>query len=91
MSEMLTGMEEAIPALRRYARTLLRNPQDADDLVHDVLIRALDHMSSRRTDQPIRPWLLRRRMTCTASRPCKPSIAFPPSNGKYCFSSVSRT
>ena len=57
MSDVLVGMEAAIPALRRYARALLRNPQDADDLVHDVLVLALDHLSARHTDGAVRPWL----------------------------------
>ena len=31
----------AIPALRRYARALTRNAEEADDLVQDTLLRAL--------------------------------------------------
>jgi RNA polymerase sigma-70 factor (ECF subfamily) len=57
MSDVLASMEAAIPALRRYARALQRNPQDADDLVHDVLVRALDHLHTRHADAPLRPWL----------------------------------
>jgi RNA polymerase sigma-70 factor, ECF subfamily len=57
MSEVLASIEASIPALRRYARALLRNPQDADDLVHDVLVRALDRMHTRHPDAAIRPWL----------------------------------
>jgi RNA polymerase sigma factor (sigma-70 family) len=58
MSEELVSIETSIPSLRRYARALLRNPQDADDLVHDVLVRALDHMHTHHADAPVRPWLL---------------------------------
>ncbi|CAH2603552.1 Sigma-70 family RNA polymerase sigma factor [Rhodovastum atsumiense] len=57
MPDLLASIEASIPALRRYARALLRNSQDADDLVHDVLVRALDHMHGLRADVPIRPWL----------------------------------
>ncbi len=57
MSDVLASIEASIPALRRYARALLRNPQDADDLVHDVLLRALDRMHTRNRDAPVRPWL----------------------------------
>lgn len=54
---MLANIEDCIPALRRYAVALLRDRQDADDLVHDCLVRALDKMHTRRDDVDIRPWL----------------------------------
>ena len=50
-------VEECIPALRRYAAVLLRNPQDQDDLVHDCLVRALDRWHTRREDASLRSWL----------------------------------
>jgi RNA polymerase sigma-70 factor (ECF subfamily) len=50
-------MEACIPALRRYAGTLLRNRQEVDDLVHDCLVRALDRLHTRRNDADMRPWL----------------------------------
>jgi RNA polymerase sigma-70 factor (ECF subfamily) len=34
-------IQETIPALRRYARALTREPEAADDLVQDTLVRAL--------------------------------------------------
>jgi len=46
-----------VPALRRYAWSLLRSPDDADDLVHDCLVRALDKLGTRREDADIRAWL----------------------------------
>jgi RNA polymerase sigma-70 factor (ECF subfamily) len=36
----LSKLEEAIPALHRYARALLRDRAEADDLVQDCLVRA---------------------------------------------------
>lgn len=54
---MLPSIEACIPALRRYAAALLRNRQDADDLVHDCLVRALDRLHTRRDDGDIRAWL----------------------------------
>ena len=50
-------MEACIPALRRYAATLLRDRQEVDDLVHDCLVRALDQLHSRRADADMRSWL----------------------------------
>jgi RNA polymerase sigma-70 factor (ECF subfamily) len=43
--------------LRRYALALLRDPQDADDLVHDCLVRALDRLHTKREDGDVRAWL----------------------------------
>jgi len=57
MSGALSGMEACIPALRRYASALLRNRQEADDLVHDCLVRGLERMHTRRDDGDIRLWL----------------------------------
>jgi RNA polymerase sigma-70 factor (ECF subfamily) len=54
---MNSGIEENIPSLRRYAWSLLRNKSDADDLVQDCLVRALDSMDSLRRDSDLRAWL----------------------------------
>ena len=56
-SGVLTQIEGCIPALRRYAVALLRNRDDADDLVHDCLVRALDKLHTRRDDADVRAWL----------------------------------
>ena len=54
---VLSHIEACIPALRRYATALLRNREDADDLVHDCLVRALDKLHTRRDDADVRAWL----------------------------------
>lgn len=54
---MLARIEASIPALRRYATALLRNRDEADDLVHDCLVRALDKLHTRREDADVRAWL----------------------------------
>ena len=54
---MISEIEQNIPALRRYAWSLLRDKSDADDLVQDCLVRALDHMDSLRSDSDLRAWL----------------------------------
>ncbi len=35
------GLLSQLPAMRRYARSLTRNPSDSEDLLHDVVERAL--------------------------------------------------
>lgn len=57
MSDMIRLIEPLIPALRRYARALLHNPTDADDLVQDCLERAISRWHQRRTDGDVRTWL----------------------------------
>ncbi|QPF86609.1 RNA polymerase sigma factor [Bradyrhizobium genosp. L] len=57
MSDMLRQIEPVIPALRRYARALVRNHAAADDLVQDCLERAVGHWHQRREDGNPRPWL----------------------------------
>lgn len=46
-----------LPRLRRFARALARNPQDADDLVQTAVERALRHAAQRRDDAPLAAWL----------------------------------
>jgi Sigma-70 region 2 len=57
VSWMLARIEACIPALRRYASALLRDQQEADDLVHSCLSRALDELHTPRGDGDIRVWL----------------------------------
>jgi len=54
---VLSDIEACIPALRRYALALLRSRQDADDLVHDCILRALERLHTRREDVEMRVWL----------------------------------
>jgi RNA polymerase sigma factor (sigma-70 family) len=56
MDDMLHQVEPLIPALRRYARSLLRDRAGADDLVQDCLERAISRWSQRR-DGEVRSWL----------------------------------
>ena len=57
MNDMLLQIEPVIPALRRYARALVRNHAAADDLVQDCLERAVGHWDQRRDRDNPRPWL----------------------------------
>jgi RNA polymerase sigma factor (sigma-70 family) len=56
MKDMLLQIEPLIPALRRYARALVRNRANADDLVQDCLERAVSRWNQRR-DGGVRSWL----------------------------------
>jgi RNA polymerase sigma factor (sigma-70 family) len=57
LNDMKRLVEPQIPALRRYARALVRDPVAADDLVQDCLERAITHWSQRRQDGDVRTWL----------------------------------
>ena len=57
MNDMAQLIEPLIPALRRYARALLRDRAAADDLVQDGLERAIGRWHQRRADGSARSWL----------------------------------
>ena len=45
-------------SLRRYARSLTRDANEAEDLVHDALVRAYERRGSFRRGGNLRAWLL---------------------------------
>jgi RNA polymerase sigma-70 factor (ECF subfamily) len=47
-----------LPALRRYGLVLTRDAGEAEELVHETLVRALEKRGSFRRGRPLRPWLL---------------------------------
>ncbi|UYN98589.1 MAG: sigma-70 family RNA polymerase sigma factor [Devosia sp.] len=47
-----------LPALRRYALSLTRHPVDAEDLVHDALVRAMERSATYNPAGNLRGWLL---------------------------------
>lgn len=49
---------QQLGTLRRYARSLARNPVDAEDLVQDALVRAYERRSTFRPGANLRNWLL---------------------------------
>jgi RNA polymerase sigma-70 factor (ECF subfamily) len=57
VASSLTSIESCVPALRRYAHTLLGGRQHADDLVQDCLVRSLSKLHTHRDDADIRAWL----------------------------------
>src|ERR1700740_2290434 len=57
MADIAHLIEPVIPALRRYARTFVRDAGTADDLVQDTLERAISRWHQRRSDADTRSWL----------------------------------
>jgi len=52
-------MTDHVQALRRYARTLVSDPADADDLVQESLKRALHYLGDGREVHNLRAYLFR--------------------------------
>lgn len=50
-------VEKELPGLRRYAMALLRGNSDADDLVQETVVRALDRMTLFQPGTNLRAWL----------------------------------
>jgi len=57
VDQFLDHMERWIPNLRRYARALTRDREQADDLVQDCLERALSRRHLWKEDGNTRAWL----------------------------------
>lgn len=57
MTNFLNGIEEHIPALRRYARALTGNTDRADDLVQDCLERAIRKQALWANNTNLKAWL----------------------------------
>ncbi len=57
MQDMMRLVEPLIPQLRRYARSMLWNQAEADDLVQDCLLRVIDRWHQRRADGNARTWV----------------------------------
>jgi RNA polymerase sigma-70 factor, ECF subfamily len=55
----MNELTEHIEALRRYAFVLSRDRAQAEDLVQECLVRAIEGAAGRRPGSPLRPWLLR--------------------------------
>jgi len=54
---MMLMIEPLIPALRRYACSLTRDPSSADDLTQDCLVRVISSWDQRRDEQHTRSWV----------------------------------
>ena len=70
MADLIARIEAEIPALRRYATALVRDPAGAEDLVQDCLERALARRHLWRRPGHLRAWLftLMRRIHANQAR-----------------------
>src|SRR5829696_10323482 len=57
MTDFLRDLEEYLPNLRRYARSLTRNLENADDLVQATLVLAISKQHLFKPDTNLRAWL----------------------------------
>lgn len=56
MQDMTTTVRPLLPALKRYARSMLRDEFAADDLVQECLVRALSHWDPQKI-RHVQSWL----------------------------------
>jgi RNA polymerase sigma-70 factor (ECF subfamily) len=57
MNEVRRHIEEHVPALQRYAISLVRNPVAAEDLVQECVVRALTKAKLYKSGSNLRAWL----------------------------------
>jgi RNA polymerase sigma-70 factor, ECF subfamily len=57
MDDLGEQMVALLPRLRRFARTLTRSVQDADDLVQVAVERGLSRADQLRSDSPLAAWM----------------------------------
>jgi RNA polymerase sigma-70 factor (ECF subfamily) len=57
IDELREQIVSLLPRLRRFARTLARNPHDADDLVQIAVERALTRSDQLRPDSRLSSWM----------------------------------
>jgi len=57
LDQLRERIVELLPRLRRFARTLARNPHDADDLVQIAVERALVRCDQLRADASLSSWM----------------------------------
>jgi RNA polymerase sigma factor (sigma-70 family) len=56
-AEFKRGLEASLPFLRSYGRSLTRNPDEADDLVQETVLRALAKRALFQPGSNMRAWL----------------------------------
>ena len=57
LEQLRERIVDLLPRLRRFARTLARDPHDADDLVQIAVERALTRSEQLRADASLSSWM----------------------------------
>lgn len=57
--DLAEALPEALPGLLRFARSLVRDPQQAEDLAQETLVRALERADTFRGEAGLATWLHR--------------------------------
>lgn len=57
-------LEDALPDLWRFAFSLTRNRDQADDLVQDAILRAIQKKAFRWPGHPVKPWVMKILLNC---------------------------
>ena len=58
MTNIAKHLEQHLPRLLRYARSLVRNPAAAEDLLQSTILRALEKRHLYRVDTNLQGWLM---------------------------------
>lgn len=75
-----------LPAMRGFARSMTRNANEADDLVQEALLRAIEHIHQFRRGTNLRAWLFTILRNCFLSQAIKRRREAPGS--KDCVSAL---
>jgi RNA polymerase sigma-70 factor, ECF subfamily len=84
------AMLAAVPSLRAYAISLCRDPDRADDLVQDALLRAWGHIDSFRAGTNLPAWLFTILRNVFLSGYRKRRREVPDSEGSYAATLISQ-
>ena len=57
--DVMSVIVQELPGLRRYARTLLSDPQQAEELVQDTVVRAIEKRRTFEERSSVATWLHR--------------------------------
>jgi RNA polymerase sigma-70 factor (ECF subfamily) len=75
-----------LPAMRGFARSLARNTIEADDLVQETLVRAIEHIHQFKRGTNLRAWLFTILRNCFYSQAIKRKREAP--GAKECVSAI---
>lgn len=79
-AELATILETHYERLRRFVRARVSNPEEADDIVQEVCLRAVDRAATLRDAERVESWLFQiaRNAVVDHYRRARPSAPLPP-------------